>query len=59
MAQTKDLMSKIQMRGCFEKEYLLGHDKYGSIMYSNNQGDLSGSSSDKDVHHKRIRMMEI
>ncbi len=52
-------MSKIQMRGCFEKEYLLGHDKYGSIMYSNNQGDLSGSSSDKDVHHKRIRMMEI
>ena len=47
------------MRGCFEKKYLLGHDKYGSIMYSNNQGDLSGSSSDNDVHNKRIRMMEI
>ena len=25
-------------------------------MYSNNQGDLSGSSSDKDVHHERIMM---
>ena len=27
-------------------------------MYSNNQGDLPGSSNDKDVHHKCIRMME-
>ena len=26
-------------------------------MYSNNRGDLLGSSSDKNVHHKRIRMM--
>ena len=26
-------------------------------MYSGNQGDLSGSSSDKDVYHKHIRMM--
>ena len=27
-------------------------------MYSSNQGDLPGNSSDKDVHHKHIRMME-
>ena len=27
-------------------------------MYSNYHGDLLGSSSDKDVHHKHIRMME-
>ena len=26
-------------------------------MYSNDQGDLPRSSSDKDVHYKRIRMM--
>ena len=26
-------------------------------MYSNNRGDLLGSSSDKDVHHNCIRMM--
>ena len=26
-------------------------------MYSNYHGDLPGSSSDKDVYHKRIRMM--
>ena len=58
MVQTHDLMSKIQMRGCFEKEYLLGHDKYGSIMYSNNQGDPLGNSSNKDMHHERIRMKE-
>ena len=25
-------------------------------MYSNDQGDLPESSSDKDVHHERIRM---
>ena len=40
-----------------EEEYLLRYDKYSSNMYSNNRGDLLGSSSDKDVHHKRIRMM--
>ena len=40
-----------------EEEYLLKYDKYSSNMYSNNRGDLLGSSSDKDVHHKRIRMM--
>ena len=51
-------MSKIQMGGWFEEEYLIGHDKYSSNIYSSNQGDIPGSSSDKDVHHKRIRMME-
>ena len=40
-----------------EEEYPLRYDKYNSNMYSNNRGDLLGSSSDKDVHHKRIRMM--
>ena len=50
-------MSRIQMGRWFEEEYLLGHDKYSSNMYSSNHGDLSRSSSDKDVHHKHIRMM--
>ena len=45
------------MGGWSEEEYLLGHNKYSSNLYSNNQGDLPGSSSDKDVHHKHIRMM--
>ena len=45
------------MGGWFEEEYLLRHNKYSSNMYSNNQGDLPGSSGDKDVYHKRIRMM--
>ena len=40
-----------------KEEHLLGYNKYSSNMYSNNQGDLPGSSSDKDVHHKHIRMM--
>ena len=46
------------MGGWSEKEYLIGYDKYSSNTYSNNQGDLLGNSGDKDVHHKRIRMME-
>ena len=50
-------MSKIQMRGWSEEEYLLEHDKYNSNTYSINHGDLPRSSSDKDVYHKRIRMM--
>ena len=50
-------MSKIQMRGWSKEVYLLGHDKYSLNMYSNNQSDLPGSSSDKGVHHKCIRMM--
>ena len=45
------------MGGWSKEEYLFKHDKYNSNMYSNNQGDLLGSSNDKEVHHKRIRMM--
>ena len=47
------------MERWFEEEYLFEHDKYSSNMYSSNQGDLLGSSSDKDMHHKHIRMMRI
>ena len=50
-------MSKIQMGGWSEEEYLIGRDKYNSNTYSSNHGDLPRSSSDKDVYHKRIRMM--
>ena len=57
MVQTQDLMNKIQMGEWSEEEHLIEYDKYSSNMYFNNQGDLLGSSSDKDVHHKRIRMM--
>ena len=39
-----------------KEEHLLGYNKYSSNMYSYNQGDLSGSSSDKDVHHESIKM---
>ena len=45
------------MGGWSEEEYLLGHDNYSSNMYSNYHGDLPESSSDKDMYHKRIRMM--
>ena len=50
-------MSKIQMRGWSEEEYLIGSNKYNSNMYFNNQGDIPRNSSNKDVYHKRIRMM--
>ena len=50
-------MSEIQMGGWFEEEYLLRHDKYVSYMCSNDHDDLPGSSSDKDVYHKRPRMI--
>ena len=50
-------MSKIQMRGWSEEEYLLRFDKYSSNMYFNNQCDIPRNSSNKDVYHKRIRMM--
>ena len=50
-------MSRIQIGGWSEEEYLIRHDKYSLNMYSSNYGDLPGSSSDKEVHHKRIRMM--
>ena len=49
-------MSKIQVGEWSEEEYLFGHDKYSSNMYSNNQGNLPGSFNDKDMHHERIRM---
>ena len=50
-------MSKIQMRGWSEEEYLLGHDKYVSNTCSNNHEDLLGSSSDEDTYHEHPRMM--
>ena len=46
------------MEGWSEEEYLLEYDKYNSNTYSSNHGDLPRSSSDKDVYHKRIRMMK-
>ena len=45
------------MGGWSEEEYLLGYDNYSSNTYSNYHGDLLGSSNDKNVYHKRIRMM--
>ena len=57
MVQTYDLMSKMQIERCSEEEYSLRYDKYNLNMYSNNQCYLLGSSSDKDMHHKRIRMI--
>ena len=41
-----------------EEEYLLGYDKYNLNMYSNDQSDFPWNSSDRDVHHKHIRMRE-
>ena len=46
------------MGGWFKEEYLLEHDKHSSNMYSSYHSDLPGSSNDKDVYHRRIRMME-
>ena len=45
------------MGGWSEEEYLLGYDKYSSNVYPNNQGDLPGSSSDRDMPHKCTRRM--
>ena len=45
------------MEGWSEEEYLLGHDRYSLNMYSSNQGDLSRSFSNKNMHHKCIRVM--
>ena len=59
MVQAQDSMCKIHMGRCSEEEYLLRHDKYSSNTCSSNHGNLPGSSSNKDVHHKRIRMMGI
>ena len=41
----------------YEKEYLLGQAKHISDIDPNDQSDLSGSSNDKDVRHKRTRKM--
>ena len=57
MAQTQNLLSKIQVGAQSEEEYLLGHDKYSSNMYSGFLGDLPGNSSDKDAYHKRTGKM--
>ena len=57
MVQVQDPMSKIQMRGWSEEEYLLGHDKYVSNTCSNNHEDLPRSSSDEDMYHEHPRMI--
>ena len=41
----------------FKEEYILGQAKHNSNVYPNNQGDLLGSSSDRNVPHKRTRRM--
>ena len=40
-----------------EEEYLLRQAKHRSYINPNDQSDLSGSSNDKDVRHKRTRKM--
>ena len=50
-------MSKERVGRWSKEEYLLGYDKCSSNVYSNNQGDLSGSSNDRDVHHEHMRRM--
>ena len=42
-----------------EEEYLLEQAKHRSDKDLNDQSDLRGSSSDKDMYHKRTRMMRI
>ena len=44
--------------GWSEEEYLFGHDKYSSNMYSRYHSDLPWNSSDRDVHHEHTRMRE-
>ena len=48
-----------QERGKFEseEEYLLKYAKCRSGIDPNDQSDLSRSSSNRDVHHKRTRKM--
>ena len=50
-------MSKIQMERWSEEEYLLRQAKYRSDIDPNDQGDLPGSSNDRDVRHKYTRKM--
>ena len=45
------------MGGWSDEQYLIGHDKYILNTYSSNHGDLPGNFNNKDVHHKRIRMI--
>ena len=42
-----------------EEEYLLEQAKHRSDKDINDQSDLRGSSSDKDMYHKRTRKMRI
>ena len=46
------------MRRLSEEECLLGQAKNGSSINLNDQGDLSGSFSDKDMSQKRTRKKE-
>ena len=48
---------KCRMGGWSEKEWLLEHDDYSSDVYSSYHGELLGSSNDKNMYHKRIRMI--
>ena len=48
-------MSKIQLGRWSEEEYLLGQAKHRSDIDPNDQSDLRGSSSDRDVHHEHTR----
>ena len=59
MVQIQDLMNKIQIERWSEEEYLLEYDKYSSNIYSNNQGDLPRSSSDRHVHHEHAKKRRI
>ena len=59
MVQTQCLISKIPLGMWFEEEYLLGQAKHRSYKDLNDQSDLRGSSSDKDMYHKCTRMMRI
>ena len=51
-------MNGVRMGRWSEEEYLLEEAGHSSNVYPNNQGDLLGSSSDRDVPHKRTRRME-
>ena len=59
MVQTQCLISKIPLGMWFEEEYLLGQAKHRSDKDLNDQSDLRGSFSDKDMYHKCTRMMRI
>ena len=52
-------MSKIPLGRWPKEEYLLRQAKHRSDKDLNDQSDLRGSSSDKDMYHKHTRMMGI